>query len=112
MSVAKSSFLFPEPNNAIGTDDGQAPTMRDAIEEMEDETPADTGEIFIDHEDDRNYSAPYCGRNLRALYETGWHEGEIDYYNESSCKYHVIFKDDSEDYIAEDDIDMVEVIVC
>ena len=56
----------------------QAPTMTSDIEEMEDETPTDKGEISIDHEDDRNYSAQYCGRNLRALYETGWHEVEID----------------------------------
>ena len=26
------------------------------------------------------------------------------------CKYHITFKDNSEDYISEDDIDMIDVI--
>lgn len=107
-----ATTMRPEPNSAIGTDDGKAPTMKDVIEEMEDETPNDAGDEFEDHEDDRTYSAPYCRRKLRALYETGWHEGRIDYYNENLCKYHVAFEDSSEDYIGEDDIDMVDVIIC
>ena len=50
-----ATTVLPEPNNTIGTDDEQAPTMTDAIEEMEDETPTDTGKIFIDHEDEETF---------------------------------------------------------
>ena len=34
-----------------------------------------------------------------ALYENGWFECDIEYYNENICKYHVLFNDYSEDYI-------------
>ena len=44
-------------------------------------------------------------------YENGWFEGTIDYYNELLQKYLVHFADGSEDYIGEDDIDMVKVVI-
>ena len=40
-----------------------------------------------------------------------WFEGDIEYYKENICKYHVSFNDSSENYIDEDNIDMIEVIV-
>ena len=55
------------------------------------------------------FRSPYTVKNLRALYENGWFEGIIDYYNELQ-KYLVHFADGSEDHIGEDDIDMVEVV--
>ena len=55
--------------------------------------------------------APYCGRRMKILYENVWHIGEIKYYNDHLQKYYVKFEDKSEDYIGEDDIDMVEVCV-
>ena len=36
---------------------------------------------------------------------------ERDYYNDHIQKYHVIYSDNSEDYIGEDEIDMVEICV-
>ena len=49
--------------------------------------------------------------HLTILFENGWHTGEIKYYNDHFQKYYVKFDDKSEDYIGEDDIDMVEVCV-
>ena len=39
-----------------------------------------------------------------------WHEGAW-VFNESFSKYHVTFADGSVDYIGEEDIDMIEVVV-
>ena len=36
---------------------------------------------------------------------------ERDYYNDHIQKYHVIYSDNSEDYIGEDEIDMVDICV-
>ena len=55
--------------------------------------------------------APYCGRQMKVLYESWWYTGEVKYYNDHLQKYCVKFDDDSEDYIVDDDIDMVEVCV-
>ena len=55
---------------------------------------------------------PFIVKNkFCARYENGWFEGDIEYYNENICKYHVSPNDGSDVYIGEDDIDMIEVIV-
>ena len=46
---------------------------------------------------------------MKVLYENGWQTGDINYYNDHIQKYHVIYN--SEDYIGEDEIDMVEICV-
>ena len=101
----------PTPNNAVGSDTVSETEDIDLIEELAKEVPENEGEEYEDNQDDRIENAPYCGRKLRALYENGWFEGDIDYYNVNICRYHVLFHDGSEDYIGEDDIDMTEVIV-
>ena len=70
--------------------------------------PDDNGEEWEDHEDDHIMDAHYCGRRIKILYENGWHTGKIKYYNDHLQKYYVKFDDKSEDYIGEDDIDIVE----
>ena len=50
-------------------------------------------------------------RKFRGLYENGWFEGCIEYFNKNIFKYHVSFNESSEDYIDVDDIDMIEAIV-
>ena len=52
---------------------------------------------------------PYCGRQMEVLCENGWHTGNINYYNDNTQKYHVIYDDDTEDYIGENEIYMVEI---
>ena len=71
------------------------------------DSPDDGGDELEDCEDDRIVYAPYCGKRLKVFYEDGWHTGVMEYYNESLDKYHVKFEDGSEDYIGEDDIDML-----
>ncbi|XP_057316718.1 uncharacterized protein LOC130657724 isoform X2 [Hydractinia symbiolongicarpus] len=45
---------------------------------------------------------------MKVLYENS---RKINYYNDHLKKYHMTFNDDTEDYIREDDIEMVEVSV-
>ena len=73
--------------------------------------PDDEGDELEDHVDDRLMDAPYCGRQMKVLYENGWHTGEITYYNDNLQKYYIKFDDGSEDYIGEENIDMIEVCV-
>ena len=46
---------------------------------------------------------------MRALYENGWFVGDIVYYNSKLEEYKVDFEDGTSDYVAESDIDNVEV---
>ena len=48
---------------------------------------------------------------MKVFYENGWQTGDITYYNDHNQKYHFIYSDNSEDYIGEDEIDMVEICV-
>ena len=105
---------LPVSNEAIGEDveDSEATV---ATEEIEDDNgidaPDDEGEEWEDHEDDCILDAPYYGRQMKVFYEAGgWQIGEVVYFNDHLQKYFVKY-DDSEDYIGEDEIDMVEVCV-
>ena len=48
---------------------------------------------------------------MKVLYENGWQTGKINHYNDNIEKYHVLYDDGTEDYIGEDEIDMVEICV-
>ena len=37
--------------------------------------------------------------------------GKINYYNDHIQKYHVLYDDSTEDYIGEDEIDMIEICI-
>ena len=50
------------------------------------------------------------GSQIRADYEgSGWHRGTIKYYNSELDKYCIVFEDESEDMITEEDIDGVDM---
>lgn len=50
------------------------------------------------------------GSQIRADYEgSGWHTGTIKYYNVELDKYCIVFEDESEDMITEEDIDGVDI---
>lgn len=108
---------LPVSNEAIGEDveDTEATVATEATEEIEDDNgndaPVDDGDEWEDDEDDRLFYAPYCGRQMKVLYESGWYIGEVMYFNDNFQKYYVKHNDDFHDYIAEDEIDMVEVCV-
>ena len=105
---------LPVSNEAIGEDveDSEATVATDEIEDDNGiDAPDDEGEEWEDHEDDCILDAPYCGRQMKVFYEAGgWQIGEVVYFNDHLQKYSVKY-DDSEDYIGEDEIDMVEVCV-
>ena len=65
-----------------------------------------TRELPIDEEKSRDYSHELVGRQIKALYETGWSTGNIVYYNRDFAKVRVDYEDDS-DYIGPEEIDGV-----
>ena len=65
----------------------------------------------MDSEKDRLYDAPLVGRNLRGIYENGVFNGVIKYFNKVLNEYNVVFEDGSEDYLREEDINGVDVIL-
>ena len=93
-------------DGTIEEDNGDAHQDADGQDE-----PDDNDEEWEDHEDDRIMDVPYCRRRMKILYENVSHTGEIKYYNDQLQKYYVKFDDKFEDYIGEDNIDMVEVCV-
>ena len=66
----------------------------------------------VDNEVDRIINHELVGRNIKGLYETGWHVGKLEYFNTKLQEYFVQFDDDSSDYLKKDDIDghQVELI--
>ena len=64
-----------------------------------------------DAENDRTTSMPLVGRKVKGVYENGVFVGSISYFNTQLQEYLVKFDDGSEDYICEDDIDGVELIL-
>jgi hypothetical protein len=99
----------PNPNS---TNDNAVCEDSDPHEEEIDaelEEPDDDGEMMKDDETDRCVDAPFCGKKLRALYENGWYEGNVEYFNKQLRKYHVAFSDGTEDYIGEDEVDGMEI---
>ena len=54
---------------------------------------------------------PYCGRQMKALYENRWHTGNINYYNDNTQIYHVLYDYDTEDYIGENGGNMGSMII-
>ena len=48
---------------------------------------------------------------MKVLYETGWHIGNVVYFNEHLQKYYLTYDNHSKDYNGEENIDMVEVCV-
>ena len=103
---------LPTPNQ-FTVEDGTIEEVNEDPDQDADgqDEPDDNGEEQEDHEDDRIMDAPYCGHRMKILYENGWHTGEIKYYNDLLQKYYVKFGDKPEDYIGEDNIDMIEVCV-
>ena len=65
----------------------------------------------MDNEEDRISNEKLVGRKIRGLYETGWHTGEIEYFNSKLKEYFVTFDDGSSDYIKEDEIDGCQLIL-
>ena len=49
-------------------------------------------------------------KNFNNFFSSKWvHTGKINHYNDHIQKNHVLYDDSTEDYIGEDEIDMVEI---
>ena len=66
--------------------------------------PGDPIELEI-NVSDRSSNAPLKGKRIRGLYENGWFEGEIMYYNKNS------FNDGTSNYIKAGYKDGVELVL-
>ena len=65
----------------------------------------------VDVDENRTYSHSLVGRKIRGLYEEGWCEGVIDYFNTRLGQYHIHFPESGEDYVTESDIDGVGMVL-
>ena len=64
-----------------------------------------------DKAEDRVHDHDLVGKRFEVLYETGWFQGDILYYNQKLKEYKVKFSDSSIDYISSEDIDGLEVLI-
>ena len=65
----------------------------------------------IDNEEDRTQNHKLVGQQIRGLYETGWHNGKIEYFNLKLKEFFVLFEDDTSDYLREEEIDGYQIIL-
>ena len=64
-----------------------------------------------DKEEDRTTNHKLIGKEIRGFYETGWHQGKIEYFNKSLDELFVRFEDGSEDYIKPTEIDGLQIVL-
>ena len=81
------------------------------ILDSDDEIDEEQVEELVDNEKDRRYDDELVGKNLKPLYENGWFDGKIKYFNEKICRYFVLYKDKSSDLIDISDFDGIEMIL-
>ena len=66
--------------------------------------------VLEDCDIDRVFDHEASGKKLKVLYENGWFHGDM-YYNNKLKEYKVTYEDGSTDYVHEEDIDGIEVIL-
>ena len=86
-----------------------AEAVDDENTDLTDEPEDATIDEREDCSDDRDMEHPSVGRMVKALYDNGWHIGEVKYYNRTLKELKVDFPDGSCDYIAPGDIGDTEV---
>ena len=65
----------------------------------------------IDNISDQTYDDHLVGKKLKCNYETGWYIGKIEHFDTKLKEYLVKFDDESHDYIREDEIDGIDLIL-
>jgi len=80
-------------------------------QEPEPEVELEDEEEPIEEEEDRTFADEMVGMKVKVLYEHGWCEGEIIYFNKALQEYKVSFVDGDDDFIPEDDIGTADVQV-
>ena len=108
---------IPGPNEAPNVNVEPSPEPLDeVIEDEAEEIPNTTSDNeeepeIDDDESDRIFNDPLVGKKIRGLYESGWHNGIIDYFNTQLNEYRVTFEDESTDFITRKDIDGIEIVI-
>ena len=73
--------------------------------------PEDDGEEMVDNEEDREMDGELYGRRVRAIYDNEWHNGRIAWYNSVLDRHRVEFEYGTEDYIHENNIENVSIVM-
>ena len=83
-----------------------------SIQPKDDEVqPGEQVEIE-DNVNDRTLDAPLVGKKVNSLYENGWLEGKILYFNTQIREYNILFTDGTPDYVvADEDFDGIDLIL-
>merc|ERR1712008_174166 len=104
----------PPPPKKKGGQKGRPPAKSKYVDPDSDEDfdqPTERLDLAADQTKDQKI-APLVGKKIRGNYETGWHYGKIEYFNVKMGEYKVSFADGLDpDYIKEDDIDGVDIIL-
>merc|ERR1712150_29419 len=79
-------------------------------EEEEEEGEEETIER-VDYKTARTVNYELVGQKIKGLYETGWHVGQVKYFNTFLQEYLVEFRDGSTDYIKKEDIDGLQIML-
>ena len=90
----------PEPNDVLDSD----------VDDPFADESVSNGERKDEHTD-RVYDHIMVKKKVRALYDNGWHTGNIQWYNNKLDEYRVFFPDGTDDYIKLDDADGIEMVV-
>ena len=100
-----------EPSCNMAGDQQENEAEEEEMLDHDREIPEEQRVELVDNLEDRCTDDELCGRKNKALYENGWFVGNIEYGNKRVGKYRITYTDDSEDYIAADEIDGVEVVL-
>ena len=92
--VSQDAVNCPVPESAPEPDD----IIMDDNDQFQDDNVQNDDER-IDDKNDREYDLIIVNRKIRALYDNGWHEGIIQWYNSKIDQYRVLFPDRTDDYI-------------
>ena len=106
----------PIPPEDIVEDEEEVIDISDEADdeaENEDNDDNDIDDGNVDDERYRDMGHNLVGCTISAFYPTegGWFDGRVEWYNTSMGKLRVVFADDSDDYIAPDEIDGIDVIL-
>jgi hypothetical protein len=113
-ALFEPSVNLPETLDNVEVDDEDEDDEEQIEEQIEEPRPEnqDVAALGEDVEDDRDYHHELVGRQIRALYESGWATGSVSYFNNRFEKVKVDFADSEDsDYIALSEIDGIELIL-
>ena len=107
-SMIDAISSFPTSNEVEADHAEQEVTVEGIIEEDFNDFNEN---VLEDCDVDRVFDHEASGKKLKVLYENGWFHDDIMYYNNKLKEYKGTCEDGSTDYVHEEDIDGIEVIL-